>query len=537
MSRIYIWGSVDWSNSADTKKDDARQILDFPTYIPTTTPLPEFTHVSCGAKFTLLVGRDGKAYGFGNNSMGQLGMDTANFEVVEAPTALPIPAQDPIVEVAAGNEFSLALTSSGMVYSTGYNGRKQLGNCRDFSRARWAPVSMPGHVVHISAGYESSYAVTKNGDVYSWGSSRLGCLGHGVEMNEIEDEKNVTNYDKPQIVQYFVDNGVHITDLSAGKYHFLAISSKGEVFATGDGSYGKIGIGTTETAWEPEKSVFPHRKNPEKPVLCAAGGEVSIVGRECVMLGSMVYSWGRVSADFTGRLTPEMVEALCSKEVVGIRASARTMFLAWTKDGDLYVWGKNNKCGPNGLMGDVKHRFVEPHQVTALDGHHVVAAGCGSHHIVAVVKESEMSPELRIPLAGRYAPNSFATGPRLRYELLANEFRVRVLGEAKGHAYNDTLPELEEEDVVDTTYRPQGAHTLQTGSKVKVYMQDVEALGTIVRPLPMDELNPKARRFRVRWLREDWYDEDVELCSDDETDDVSNLDRWRVGWVHAMDRK
>jgi alpha-tubulin suppressor-like RCC1 family protein len=530
MCDLYLWGAVDWTVPYDTKVDPPNRVIDFPLYLPMRTPLPEVTQVACGAKFTLLLLKTGTVMGFGNNELGQLGIPATTATVVEYPIALTMNTTDSIIDLAAGNTHSLALTIAGTMLSTGDNRMKQLGTGHAETRSRWTPITYEGKVTAIAAGYESSYAVTNAGELLTWGGNRKGCLAQGIDYGQLENEKAVSNVNRPQAVEYFLDKGVRISKIAAGHSHFVALSTSGDVYTCGDGAYGKLGVGNIDTQWVPVKITFPFRKYPEMVTNVFAGADITFITRECAVLGTMLYSCGRIGADFLGILSPELVMDLCGKGLTGVSVG-KNHYLAWTREGTVYTWGNNKKCSSNAMLGEIRGRSTTPHAVAVMYGYHVTVGGAGNHHCVVAVKPSDKVPkEIRIPLLGRY---SFIVGDKkIRSELVANEFRLRFLGEKDGTAYNLKLPPPEELQEGGDKYKKLGAHILGTGSKVKVWVQDVYAWGTVIRRVE-NELQPKRPKFFVRWLREDWHDEEIELLSQDETDEPSNMDRWQHGWVHA----
>ena len=76
-----------------------------------------------------------------------------------------------------------------------------------------------GPVVQIAAGPSYVLAVTQDGSVYSFGSGSSFCLGHGEQQDEHQ----------PRVIQAFKRKGVHILRVSAGDEHAVALDSNGRV--------------------------------------------------------------------------------------------------------------------------------------------------------------------------------------------------------------------------------------------------------------------------------------------------------------------
>jgi len=89
----------------------------------------DIIQASCGKNYTLLLHKSGNVYSFGNNIYGQLGLNN-NIQYI---TPLPVLGFDGdglvngIVQVSAGSSNSLFLHNSGIVYSCGFNYYGQLG--------------------------------------------------------------------------------------------------------------------------------------------------------------------------------------------------------------------------------------------------------------------------------------------------------------------------------------------------------------------------------------------------------------------------
>lgn len=116
--------------------------------------------------------------------------------------------------VSAGYDHSLALTSTGEVYSWGNGGYGQLGHGYS-SLCVSTPELITGlsgeSCVSIAAGEFCSYAVTAVGNVWSWGGGE-GALGHG---------KGGGNVYEPRLIESLRDN--HVISCSVGSLHSVVI--------------------------------------------------------------------------------------------------------------------------------------------------------------------------------------------------------------------------------------------------------------------------------------------------------------------------
>lgn len=93
--------------------------------------------MSCGLDYSLCLASDGTMYGFGDNSLGNLGDGTITQRntpvralkgIYNGTTYIGDNLSNPIVRVTAGSYATRAITENGNVYSFGYNIFGQLGD-------------------------------------------------------------------------------------------------------------------------------------------------------------------------------------------------------------------------------------------------------------------------------------------------------------------------------------------------------------------------------------------------------------------------
>jgi alpha-tubulin suppressor-like RCC1 family protein len=144
------------------------------------TALADSTIVQAEAGWAHMLALDdqGVSYGWGDNSVGQLGLGYKDSPVLEV-TPVERLRDKGAYYLATGYFHSFALTDSGMVYGFGSNDHGQLGVYDKFDRD--IPVAVPllsmRNVTHISAGATHSIVATGNNRVYTFGSNSEGQLG------------------------------------------------------------------------------------------------------------------------------------------------------------------------------------------------------------------------------------------------------------------------------------------------------------------------------------------------------------------------
>lgn len=240
--------------------------------IPVSTGLNNVNTMSGGAHHSLAVGTDGKVWGWGLNSTGQVG-DGTNTERLT-----PVEVLTQTKQVACGGFHSLALKQDGTVWAWGTNFNGQLGNGTNSDSN--LPVQVAGltNVKSIAAGSDHSLALKNDGTIWAWGNdfvtnygntpvqvhshltnviSIAAGSGHSVALIPKINNANVMVWGYTG-ASGTVPNGnaatvdylwlKDITGVAAGGYHALALESSGKLWAWGRNENGQLGDGTTDDA-------------------------------------------------------------------------------------------------------------------------------------------------------------------------------------------------------------------------------------------------------------------------------------------------
>ena len=107
--------------------------------------------VACGAQHTLVVLQDGRLFAMGDNEFGQLGIkrsETSAENCVSTPVHVAAFGVDKkLKQIGCGDDFSIALTTTGEVYSWGRNQLGQLG----LGKSQPDPLDTPTKVPELPA--------------------------------------------------------------------------------------------------------------------------------------------------------------------------------------------------------------------------------------------------------------------------------------------------------------------------------------------------------------------------------------------------
>ncbi|MBE1603927.1 Ig-like domain repeat protein [Actinopolymorpha pittospori] len=341
---------------------------------PVETALPEgvtVTQISAGDRHGLALTSDGRVLAWGSNSNGQLGDGTTTNRTTPVEVALPEGVT--VTQVSAGSFHSLAVTSDGRVLAWGSNVYGQLGDGTTTNRTTTVEVALPEGVTvtQVSAGSFHSLAVTSDGRVLAWGYNGRGELGDG------------TTTDRTTPVEVALPEGVTVTQVSAGVNEFsLAVTSEGRVLAWGHNGYGPLGDGTTTDRATPVETALPEGVTVTQ---VSAGFDHSIA----VTSDGRVLAWGGNhygqlgDGTTTDRTTPVEVALPEGVTVTQVSAGVHRFSLTATSDGGVLAWGWN----VDGQLGDgTTTDRTTPVEVALAEGVIVTQISAGGLHSLALAQ-------------------------------------------------------------------------------------------------------------------------------------------------------
>ncbi|XP_048471361.1 probable E3 ubiquitin-protein ligase HERC3 isoform X4 [Rhincodon typus] len=188
--------------------------------------------VACGNNHSLALTKDGQLFAWGQNTYGQLGLGTTDASQHNHQRVISLIGM-PVAQITAGGEHSFALSLSGAVFGWGRNNHGQLGLKDTEDRHKPSHVKLLDckKVVHVACGEEHTAVLTKDGLVFTFGAGCYGQLGH----NSTEDET------KPHLVGYQIF-GKKVSQIACGSYHTLVfVQSSGKIYSFGRGDKGQLG--------------------------------------------------------------------------------------------------------------------------------------------------------------------------------------------------------------------------------------------------------------------------------------------------------
>jgi alpha-tubulin suppressor-like RCC1 family protein len=186
--------------------------------------------VSAGNRFSLAIKTTGTLWSWGWNNVGQLGINN----VIDQNLPVQVGTASNWVEIDAGNQHSLAIDNTGNIYAWGDNTFGQFGNATNTSSLIPIVVSTSNNWLEVSAGLDHSMALNTSGILFTFGNNTNGQLGDGT--NTASNVMIPISFTNPGIVNQYIA-------ISAGGGHSLAIDTNNALFSCGQNIQGQLGLG------------------------------------------------------------------------------------------------------------------------------------------------------------------------------------------------------------------------------------------------------------------------------------------------------
>ena len=193
--------------------------------------------VAAGECHWAAVTQDGAVLTCGRGGEGQLGCGDAEDQLRPARLGRAVFAGVPVVLVACGYYHTLAVTGAGRVYTSGDNSSGQLGHGNRTSTQEFVQVDPRqfgnARVVMAAAGVRHSVAATAEGGVFTWGDGLDGRLGHNDEQDRLAPGRLAREqFGRAKVVL-----------VAAGGLHTVALTEGGVLWVWGYGFFGQLGLG------------------------------------------------------------------------------------------------------------------------------------------------------------------------------------------------------------------------------------------------------------------------------------------------------
>nr|XP_043631740.1 PH, RCC1 and FYVE domains-containing protein 1-like [Erigeron canadensis] len=404
LGDVFLWGEItgDGGSQRIGSSIGAKTDSLLPKALESAVVL-DVQNIACGGRHAALVTKQGEIFSWGEESGGRLGHGVDSD--VLCPKLIESLSNTNIELVACGEYHTCAVTLSGELYTWGDGHFGILGHGNEVSH--WVPKRVNGplegiHVSFISCGPFHTAVVTSAGQLFTFGDGTFGVLGHG-------DRKSVL---KPREVESL--KGLRTVRAACGVWHTAAVvevmvgnssssnCSSGKLFTWGDGDKYRLGHGDKETKLVP--TCVAALVDPNFcQVTCGHSMTVALTTSGHVYtMGSQVY--GQLGNPQADGKFPTRVEGKLSKSFVEEISCGAYHVAVLTSRTEVYTWGK----GSNGRLGhgDIDDRN-SPILVEALKDKQVKTIACGTNFTAAICLHKWVSGTDQSMCSGCHLPFNF----------------------------------------------------------------------------------------------------------------------------------
>jgi len=337
------WGYNRYGQLGDGQAHEMCDYYDCSATPVVVSGLADVISIAAGLDFSCAVTGDGYVWCWGQNTNGKLGIGNTTDQPL--PVQVLGPGGTGVLEnalmVTAGEQHACALRSDGTVWCWGYNNYGMLGNST--STTSYFPVQAGtlNQAEQIVAGKEHTCALLNTGAVWCWGRNESGQLGNG----------STSTFNYPRQVSGPAGVGFlsGITQIDLGASFTCAVKDDQTAWCWGINNYGQLGLGHTSTTYYPAQVTQPGGGGGMSGVTSISAGQITCALRS----DDSLYCWGQggtTSVSYATLLSPYCAAFACpfplliekfSGAVEALDNSRNDYSCAILADGSAWCWGRN----------------------------------------------------------------------------------------------------------------------------------------------------------------------------------------------------
>ncbi|VVB17113.1 unnamed protein product [Arabis nemorensis] len=293
-----------------------------------------------------------------------------------------------VQNIACGGQHAVLVTKQGESFSWGEESEGRLGHGVDSDVQHPKLIDALGttNIELVACGEYHSCAVSLSGDLYTWGKGDFGILGHGNEVSHWV----------PKRVNFLME-GIHVSSIACGPYHTAVVTSAGQLFTFGDGTFGVLGHGDRKSVFIP-REVDSLKGLRTVRAACGVWHTAAVVE---VMVGSSsssscssgkLFTWGDGDKNRLGhgdkepKLVPTCVAALVEPNFCQV-VCGHSLTVALTTSGHVYTMGSP----VYGQLGNPHADGKVPARVEGkLHKSFVEEIACGAYHVAVLTSRTEV---------------------------------------------------------------------------------------------------------------------------------------------------
>ena len=381
--KLFSWGRNDKGQLGDSSRTDNLSSVQIGIE-------ENWLQVACGNNHTLAIKSDGTLWAWGWNYYGQLGDGTK----INSTIPIQIGIETNWSKVACGSGHSIAINSNGTLWVWGWNGYGQLGDGTTTTRTIPVQIGSEANWSLVACGEMHSLAIKNDGTLWAWGRNMEGQLGD-------------PNINSTSPVQIGSDRNWSL--VACGEMHSIAIKSDGTLWAWGTNVNGELGDGTKIVKNIP---VQIGSESNWTQVTCGISHNIALKN------DGTLWAWG--SNGFVG-LGDSATDN--RKSSIPIQISTETNWsqvfcggnhnLAIKSDGSLWAWGYN-RYGQLGV-GTISDNYI-PAQIGSGTNWSYIA--CGDDFSFGLMSSINNAEDSRAEIFNfKASPNPFFDEVNIEFNL------------------------------------------------------------------------------------------------------------------------
>jgi alpha-tubulin suppressor-like RCC1 family protein len=339
---LYAWGDNSQNQVGDgTTINKSTPVQIYGYYYPNSITYQSWKFLSVGnysLQPTIYAIRQSDSSLWGWNNTNYLGNNSGTSTATFISNPVQIGTSSWTAVTSGGNPigFAAGITSTGSLFTWGYNNNGQLGDGTTISKQSPVKIGTSSWSI-VSSAQNSVFGITTLGALYAWGIGTSGILG----------DNTATSKSSP--VQIGTSSW---TTVSAGLSHAAGITTTGALFAWGLGTSGQLGDGTNTTRSSPVQIPTTVTTTPMSWKIIATSQGLNHTSAAIKTDGTL-WTWGENTLAGTLGINISTNSSQSSQAQVGtsswttVSVGASTM-LAISTTGALFAWG----LGASGQLGD-----------------------------------------------------------------------------------------------------------------------------------------------------------------------------------------
>ncbi len=380
----------------------------------------KIVQISAGVDHILMLSESGRVYSYGKNTYWQLGDATTNSREGYISTVVRTNETgklEKVMEVSAGDRYSIVVTEDGIVYTFGINGTYQLGYDNIVSEegdieSQYAIIKRDiSKIQRVSAGYTHTTAFDIEGNIYAWGQGTEGQLGNAENANYYEAKivgKNIIESNTNELLlqedeSFTLESKISYFNLFEDKQSNLSyraldpsialVRQTGEILAIKEGrttiliedqSTGKIGVVRLR--------VLASNTKPDgvdvlvEPQVKTGGLHTVTLKVDGTVWSYGQNTYGQLGDESTTNSDIPVQATFPSGTVITKIAVGEYHTLALDSQGNVWAWGRNDFY----QLGSTKpaNYVSKPTKVANLPK--IIDIECGSYNSFAITEENEV---------------------------------------------------------------------------------------------------------------------------------------------------